>query len=119
MTTELRPLAYLCLVGTSAINILPINPSRKGLLFYNPSANTVSVAPFFGATFTGGAFGIPPGQTGLFASIMSVNGPGTVSILSGGMLSIPQPGWGDTVGLGAAWNAIASGPNTNFTVWEF
>jgi hypothetical protein len=118
MTTEARPLTYLCVLSTTPANIMPVNPSRKGLIFFNPSNNTVAVAPAFGTTFTGGAFNIPMGTIGPVLGVMVVGGVGTISILPGGMLSIPQAGWPE-VGMGAAWNAVASGPNTYFTVWEF
>lgn len=104
MTTLVTPWAYNLTVGTASAQILPQNPSRKGLIFFNPSGNTVSICP--ATTNTGAA--LPA----------VVNGAGCLSILPAGLLALPQPGWPD-IGLGAAWNAIASGAGTPFTVWEF
>lgn len=105
MTTAATPFGYSLTVGTVSAQILPPNPSRKALLFFNGSNNTVSVCP-----------ALTPGGAALAAV---VNGAGSISILSGGgFLMLPQPGWPD-IGLGSAFNAIASGANTPFTVWEF
>jgi hypothetical protein len=105
VTTAATPYSYNLTIGTVSVQILPANPSRKALLLFNPSNNTVSVCPAF-----------TPGGTALAAV---VNGAGSISVLSGGgFLMLPQPGWPD-IGLGSAFNAIASGAGTPFTVWEF
>ena len=104
MTTAATPFGYALTVGTASAQILPQNPSRKGLIFFNPSANTVSICP-----------AVTPGGAALAAI---VNGAGSLSILPSGMLALPQPGWPD-IGLGSAWNGIASGAGTPFSVWEF
>lgn len=105
MTTLQTPWAYNLTLGVTSTQILPANPSRKGLIFFNPSNNTVSICPAL--TNTGAA--LPA----------VISGAGCFSVLSGGgMLALPQPGWPD-IGLGAAFNAIASGASTPFTVWEF
>lgn len=104
MTTLATPFGYALTLGTSSVQILPANPSRKGLMFFNPSANTVSICP-----------ALTPGGAQLAAV---VNGAGSMTVFSGGLLVLPQPGWSD-IGLGAAFNAIASGAATPFTVWEF
>ena len=105
MTTATTPYTYALTVGVTSQQILPVNPSRKAVIFFNPSPNTVSVCP---VTTAQGA-----------AQAAVLNGAGSISILSGGgMLVLPQGGWPD-IGLGSAFNAIASGPNTPFTCWEF
>ena len=105
MTTLITPFAYALTVGVASAQILPQNPSRKGLIFFNPSANTVAICP---ALTSAGA-----------ALAAVLNGAGSISILPSGMLPIPQPGWPENAGLGAAWNAVASGAGTPFSVWEF
>lgn len=105
MTTQNVPLVYNLTLGVTSVQILPTNPSRKALLFFNPSSNTVSVCP---------ALGINGQQVPAV-----VNGAGSITIFSGGLLSIPQGGWPENMGLGAAFNAIASGANTPFSIWEF
>jgi hypothetical protein len=105
MTTQSTPFGYALTIGTASVQILPVNPSRKALMFFNPSNNTVSVCP-----------ALAPNGAALAAV---VNGAGSISILSGGgFLMLPQPGWPD-LGMGSAFNAVASGAGTLFTVWEF
>ena len=105
MTTALLPICYQPSVGVTGAQIVPQNPSRKALLFFNPSANTVTIFPALNSS------GQPPA--------VALNGAGGISVLSGGMLALPQGGWPDNIGLGSAWLAIASGASTPFTVWEF
>jgi|SRR6516162_537917 hypothetical protein len=105
MTTQLNPLAYAITLGTSSVQVLPSNPSRRGLIFFNASSNLVSVIPAVDNT------GRP--------TTAIVNGPGCIAVVpGGGALILPQPGWTDA-GIGAAFNAIASAPMTAFTIWEF
>jgi hypothetical protein len=105
MTTALSPLAYALTLGTSSVAIVPSNPSRKGIIFFNPSSNTVAVCPAFTAS----------GQ----ALPAVVNGAGSINLLPNATLMLPPAGNDKTAGVGAAWNAIASGAATPFTVWEF
>src|SRR3974377_1817158 len=106
MGTILSPFCYTLTLGVASAQILPQNPSRKGLIFFNPSANTVSICPAVNATGANQA--------------AVLNGAGSFWVLSGGgMLGLPQPGWPDSVSIGSAFNGIASGASTPFTVWEF
>jgi hypothetical protein len=106
MTTLLTPFCYQLTIGVTSAQILPVNPSRKGLIFFNPSNANVSVCPAFNSA--GGA------------AAAALNGAGSISVLSGGgMLVLPQAGWPESVGIGSAFNAIAAGANTPFTCWEF
>jgi hypothetical protein len=105
MTTLLTPFAYVLTVGTSSVQILPQNPSRKAVMFFNPSSNTIAVCP----ALTASGAALPA----------AVNGPGSINIITGGLLILPQQGWPVETGVGAAFNAIASGPVSALTVWEF
>jgi len=105
MTTQLNPITYVLTLGTSSVAVLPANPSRRALIFYNASNNLISVTPAFSNT---GA-----------AVTAVIGGPGCIAVPSGGgSLILPQPGW-DSVGIGAAFNGIASAPGTPFAIWEF
>jgi hypothetical protein len=104
VTTALTPLTYALSIGTSSALIVPANPSRKGLMFFNPSANTVAICPAINSS-------------GL-AQAATLTGAGSINLLPNAMLVVPPPNIDTTAGLGAAWNAIASGPGP-FTVWEF
>lgn len=103
-TTILTPLAYALTVGTSSQQLVAANPGRKGLMIFNPSSNTVAVCP---AVTTGGA-----------ALAAVVNGAGSINIVPGGLLTLPQPGMNDAA-VPSAFNVIASGASTAVTVWEF
>src|SRR3974377_1230548 len=105
MTTQLNPITYALTLSTSSVLVLPANPSRRALIFYNASNNLISVTPTIS-------------NTGNPVNAM-IGGPGCIAVPSGGgSLILPQPGW-DSVGLGAAFNGIASAPNTPFAIWEF
>jgi hypothetical protein len=105
MTTALTPLGYALTIGTSSMQILASNPSRKGLMFFNPSSNTVAVCPAF--------------NNNMQPLAAVINGAGAISVLPSGMLVIPQAGWADNIALGSAFNGIASGASTPFSIWEF
>jgi hypothetical protein len=105
MTTLLTPFGYALSIGTTSIGILPQNPSRKAVMFFNASANTIAICP----TLTTSGAALPA----------AINGPGSINILNGGLLILPQQGWPVETGVGAAFNAIASGPTSALTVWEF
>jgi hypothetical protein len=103
-TTGLLPYVYAITLGTSSVQILASNPTRKGVMFHNPGSNSVAVCP---------ALNIAS------AAVPAVlNGAGSVTILPGGVLVVPQNTWIDAVAT-CAWNAIASGAGTPFTAWEF
>ena len=105
MTTLLTPFGYAPTISTTSVQVLPPNPSRKAVIFFNPSSNTIAVCPVL--TASGAA--LPA----------AVNGPGSINIITGGLLILPQQGWPVETGVGAAFNAIASGPTSALTVWEF
>jgi len=105
VTTQLTPITYALTLGTTSVQILPSNPSRKALMFFNPTANIVAICPAVNS------LGGP--------QVAIVNGAGSINITQLGLLIIPGPGWPDNVGLGTAFQAIASAPSTPFTVWEF
>jgi len=102
--TALLPLTYALTLTTSSVQILPANPTRKGVAFSNPGPNSVAVCPAVGNA----------GQ----AVAAVINGAGSITILPGGLLLVPQNTWPDAVAT-CAWNAIASGGSTPFTAWEF
>lgn len=103
-TTILTPFAYALTVGTASVQLVPANPGRKGLMIYNPSNNTIAVCPAF--------------TTANAALAAVVNGAGSINIVPGGLLVLPQPGATDAA-TPAAFNVIASGANSPVTVWEF
>lgn len=102
--TQTSPLAYSFLLGTASAQILPFNPTRRGIMFYNPGPNTVAVCP--AVNNTGGA------------NAAAISGAGSLTILPMNVLVIPPVPWVDAA-CSVAWNGVASGANTPFTAFEF
>jgi hypothetical protein len=102
-TTSL-PLAYALTVSTTSIQVLPPNPSRRGIAFFNPGPNSIAVCPSLSNT--------------LGATTAVVGGAGSITILPANMLVMPPVGWPDAVAT-VGWNAIAGGANSPFTAFEF
>jgi hypothetical protein len=100
MTTQILPRGYAPTVGVTSAQIMPQNPSRSGIIFYNAST-TVSVA-------------VCPAFDNNSAPLPAVlNGAGSYTLLPQSQLRI------DNLNCSNAWNAIAGAPATPFTAWEF
>lgn len=103
--TLLTPWGYAIMLGNTSAQILPSNPSRKGLIFSNPSNVNVAVCPALTS------------NNQPLAAVVS--GAGSFTLFQGAILVLPQAGWPDNIGIGSAFNGIATAPNTPFTIWEF
>jgi hypothetical protein len=103
-TTLTLPLTYALTIGTSSTQVLPGNPARKGVVFFNPGPNSIAVCP-------------STNNTGATVPAV-INGAGSITILPGGMLTVPPVPWIDGV-VTCAWNAIGGGAASPFTAWEF
>lgn len=102
--TQNLPFAYALTVGLTSVQVLPSNPTRRGVTFYNPGPNTVAVCPAL--------------NNSQQAQAAVVNGAGSISILPMNVLVMPPVAWPDAAAT-CAWNAIASGANSPFTAFEF
>jgi hypothetical protein len=106
--TLLPPFDYPPVLGTTPVQVLALDPARRRIIFFNPSATaTIAFCPSqitrAGATFA-----------------CAVNGPGSITlrpygsyVLDGGT---PQ---GPPLSMGAAWFGAASAANIPATVFEF
>lgn len=103
-TTQILPLTYALTLGTTSTQIVPPNPTRKGILFHNPGPNSVAVCPSLN------------NQMQPVAAV--INGAGSLTIVPGGVLSVPPQTWVDALAT-CGWNGIASGAGSPFTAWEF
>ena len=102
------PSAFGTTVGLTSGPAIPANPSRGGLVFYNPSASvTVAICP---SVLNSGTLGV---YTGPSAGVAVINGAGSVTLNPGDKFII------DNLSCTAPYNAIASGPGGLLTVWEF
>lgn len=104
MTTALNPIAYARLLTTVSTQVLPSNPTRSGLVFFNCS-RSVSIA--FCPAFTVDSNGTP------VALAAVVDGAGSLTLQPTGFAVL------DEFNVTAAWNAIAaSGVDNPLTIWE-
>ena len=81
MTTQLLPLVYPLTIGTSSTQIMPPNPGRRGIVFYNPGASSVAVCPAVTST------GAPNPAV--------MNGAGSITIASLSVVVMPPVAWTD------------------------
>jgi hypothetical protein len=102
------PFDYPTVLGTTPVQVLPIDPARRRIIFVNPSA-TATIA-FCPSQIT------RPGVTFSCA----VNGAGSITlvplgsfVLDGGTVQGPP------LAMGAAWFGVASAASTPSTVLEF
>lgn len=119
--TASLPNGYATTVGTANQLGVPSNPSRGGLMFYNNSSVAViAVCPASLTTVPSGTAPAIAGQTGNFTGVTgpvqgvaAINGPGSVTLLPGGVFTI------DNLNCGGAWNAISSIAGGALTTLEF
>jgi hypothetical protein len=108
---QVPPYVYPLTIGTSSVQVLPVNPLRKKLIFHNPNDQAkIAVCPI-------GPNRAP--QSGQALIVAVINGAGCTTLLpydryevSGSTPSGPQQA------MGSAWVGIASAPSA-FTVLEF
>ncbi|SRR5882724_331377 len=106
-TTNALPTGYGTTVGTTSGPVLPANPTRGGLVFYNPSLSVIlAVCPaVVNLAVLGSYSGNATGVAVLYGAGSIVLNPGDKFIIDNLMCS-------------GAWNGIASGPGGVLTVLE-
>jgi flavoprotein len=109
---QVPPYTYPQTLGTSSVQVLPVNPARKKVIFHNPNATALIAVCPVGPTRAVG------GSTALITA--AINGAGCITLLpydrvevSGSTASGPQQS------MGSAWVGIASAASSAFTVLEF
>jgi hypothetical protein len=101
------PISYGTTVATTSGPVLPANPSRKALIFVNPSAAvSVAIAP---AQVNSGVNGV---YTGLAAAIAALNAQGSITMAPGDKFII------DTMNCTSAWVGVASAAGGVLTILE-
>lgn len=107
-TTNPLPIGYGTTVGTVSGPALPANPSRGGLIFYNPSATvTIAVCPAIVNLAALGAY------TGNAVGVAVINGAGSLTLAPGDKFIV------DNLLATSAFNGIAQTTGGVLTVWEF
>jgi hypothetical protein len=97
---QVPPYVYGPTLGTASVQILPVNPLRKRLMFINPNATaSVAVCPVGPTRVTGGAI-----------VTAAINGAGCMTILpyDSFLVDGSEPG-GPQLYMPSAWVGIASG----------
>lgn len=109
---QVPPFTYPQTLGTSSVTVLPVNPSRKKVIFHNPNATALIAVCPVGPTRAVG------GSTSLITA--AINGAGCITLLpydrvevSGSTASGPQQS------MGSAWVGIASAGGSAITIYEF
>jgi hypothetical protein len=108
---QVPPYVYAPTLGTASVQILPVNPLRKRLMFINPNAAaSVAVCPIGPTRVTGGV-----------NVTAAINGAGCITLLPYGNMTIDggEGGSGPQLFMPAAWVGIASAASSGLTVYEF
>lgn len=106
-TGQALPLGWGTTVGTSSVQVLPVNPSRLALVFINSSPSVaVGICP---SVVNAGVNGV---YTGAAASVAAINGAGSITMNPGDKFII------DSMNVTTAWNGIAAGAGGQLTILE-
>jgi flavoprotein len=106
---QVPPYVYPVTLGTSSIQVLPVNPLRKRVIFVNPNATAlVAVCP------SG-----PSRNTNVIVTAV-INGAGCRTILPYDAFTIDGSGAsGPQLSMPSAWVGIASAVSSALTILEF
>jgi flavoprotein len=106
---QVPPYVYPVTLGTTSIQVLPINPARKRVIFVNPNATAlVAVCP------------AGPARNTNVAVVAAINGAGCRTILPYDAFTVDGSGAsGPQLYMPSAWVGIASAVSSSLTVLEF
>jgi flavoprotein len=107
---QVPPYVYPVTLGTSSIQVLPVNPARKRVIFVNPNATAlVAVCP------------LGPARNTNVAVVAAINGAGCRTILPYDAFTVDgsSGGSGPPLYMPSAWVGIASAVSSALTILEF
>jgi flavoprotein len=107
---QVPPYVYPVTLGTSSVQILPVNPARKRVMFINPNATALlAVCP------------LGPTRNTNVAVVAAINGAGCRTILPYDAFTVDgsSGGSGPPLYMPAAWVGIASAASSALTIMEF
>jgi hypothetical protein len=108
---QMPPYVYPITLGTTQVQVLPMNPLRKRLIIVNPNATAlVAVCPA----------GPARGPVGGAAVVATINGPGCLTLLPYDQMTVDaglSPG--PVMYMDDAWIGIANAAGSALTIWEF
>ena len=106
--TSLTPFGWGTTVGLVSGPVMPANPTRNGLVMYNPSAGGISIA-LCPALVNLGVLGVYPGFA---VGVAVINGAGSITMQPGDKFIV------DTLNCTTQWNAIGSAAGLALTILE-
>lgn len=106
---QVPPYVYPMTLGTSSVQVLPVNPARKRLLFFNPNDTAkVAVCP------------LGPTRNTSIIVVAIINGAGCVTILPYSSFTVDgAAASGPQLSMPSAWVGIASAGSSALTIYEF
>jgi hypothetical protein len=106
---QVPPYVFAIVLGTTSIQVLPINPARKRVIFVNPNATAlVAVCPS------------GPSRNTNVAVVAVINGAGCVTVLPYSSFTVDGSGAsGPQLYTPSPWIGIASAVSSSLTVLEF
>jgi hypothetical protein len=107
---QVPPYTFPITLSTSSVQILPVNPLRKRVIFVNPNATAlVAVCP------------LGPARNTNVAVVAIINGAGRVTVLpySSFTLDNGEGSGAPPLSIPSAWVGIASAASSGLTVYEF
>lgn len=106
---QVPPYVYPVTLGTASTQVLPVNPSRKRVIFVNPNATAlIAVCPLG-----------PTRNTSVIVTAI-INGAGCVTILPYSSFTVDGSGGsGPQLSMPSAWVAIANAGSSALTIYEF
>src|ERR1700733_6571192 len=106
---QVPPYVYPVTLGTTSIQVLPINPARKRVIFVNPNATAlVAVCP------------LGPARNTNVAVVAAINGAGCRTIMPYDAFTVDGSGAsGPQLYMPSAWVGIASAASSGLTAYEF
>lgn len=106
---QVPPYVYPSTLGTASVQVLPVNPSRRRLVFVNPNATAlVAVCPLG-----------PTRNTSVIVTAI-INGAGCVTILPYGSFTVDGgSAAGPQLSMPSAWVGIANAAASALTIYEF
>jgi flavoprotein len=106
---QVPPYVYPVTLGTSSIQVLPVNPLRKRVIFVNPNATAlVAVCPS------------GPSRNTNVAVVAAINGAGCRTILPYDAFTVDGSGAsGPQLSMPSAWVGIAGAVSSALTILEF
>jgi hypothetical protein len=107
---QVPPYTFPIVLSTTSVQVLPVNPLRKRVIFVNPNATAlVAVCP------------LGPARNTNVAVVAIINGAGCVTVLpySSFTLDNGEGSGAPPLSIPSAWVGIASAASSGLTVYEF